>query len=257
MSKRGNQVKIKNLKQKLIDERSRTIFYPRLQMAVVLSLTGLAGFLTSLALLHFGMTRLWLRYPLAIVTAYACFLGLLYLWISFHRQKTGLDLVSEIGIPIDSGIGTAGSGTGDDVFSGAGDFGGGGAGGTFDAGAGAPVSTSIGSPLEGVSIDLDLEELGLVLLGIALILGGLVASLYVVYIAPVLLAEILVDALLVGGLYKRVRKIDRRHWLETALRKTWLPALLCAAAFAIAGFLFQWVLPEAHTVGEVLRTVFS
>lgn len=250
-------MKLKNLRQELIDQESKAMFYPRLQMFIVLSLTGLVGFLTSLTLLHFGLNLLWLRYPLAILAAYAAFLMFLYVWVSLHRNRGDLDLVSNVDVPLDAGVGTNGSGADADVFSGAGSFGGGGAGGAWDASAATPSAFSGGSPFDGLGVDLDLEELGLVLLGLALLIGGIVASLYVVYIAPVLFAEILVDALLVGGLYTKVKKIDRRHWLETALKKTWLPAFLCAFAFGVAGYLFQWALPEARTLGEVLHAAFS
>ncbi len=250
-------MKVRSLKQKLVDEKLRSIFFPRLQMAVVLAVTGAVGFLTSLALLRLGISRLWLRYPLAIIAAYLAFLGLLYLWISFYRKRDDLDLLSDLDVPIDAGIGTSGSGGDADIFTGGGSFGGGGAGGAWEGGSSAPASFTGGSSLEGVGVDLDMEELGLVLVGLVLLIGGVVASLYVVYIAPVLLAEILVDALLVGGLYRRVKKLERRHWLETAVRRTWLPAALCATAFGIAGYLFQMVFPEAHTLGEVWRGIFS
>ena len=51
-------------------------------------------------------------------------------------------------------------------------------------------------------------------------LGGLIAVLYVVYVAPALLAEITLDALVAGGLYKAAKKIEGHNWLRTAIRKT-------------------------------------
>ena len=89
------------------------------------------------------------------------------------------------------------------------------------------------------------------ILAVVALLAGLVASLHVVYIAPVLLAEILVDKLLLGGLYKRVKPIERKHWLQTAVRKILLPALLCVLFFGVAGGSLQTVAPEAKSVGEV------
>ena len=89
------------------------------------------------------------------------------------------------------------------------------------------------------------------ILTVVALLAGLVASLHVVYIAPVLLAEILVDKLLLGGLYKRVKHIERKHWLQTAVRKILLPALLCVLFFGLTGGSLQTVAPEAKSVGEV------
>ena len=92
-------------------------------------------------------------------------------------------------------------------------------------------------------------------LAIVAIVAGLIASLYVVYIAPVLLAEILVDGVLVAGLYKRVKGIEQRHWLRAAVRRTLLPALLVALFFGVAGYALQSAVPEARKIGDVWREV--
>ena len=48
------------------------------------------------------------------------------------------------------------------------------------------------------------------------------------YAAPVLLAEVALDAALVAGIYRKLRKEDARYWLGSALRHTWLPAVIAA-----------------------------
>src|SRR5687767_7453502 len=55
--------------------------YPRLQMLLLVSLTGGAGFLASYALLHAGVETLSWRYGLAVAIAYLFFLLLLWLWL--------------------------------------------------------------------------------------------------------------------------------------------------------------------------------
>ena len=75
--------------------------------------------------------------------------------------------------------------------------------------------------------------------------------------APVLLAEIQVDGALVAGLYKRVKGIEQRHWLRTAVRRTLLPALLVALFLATAGYALQRAVPEAHTMGDVWHHAMS
>ena len=102
-----------------------------------------------------------------------------------------------------------------------------------------------------------MEEFGLIILAIVALIGGLLASLYVVYIAPVFLAEILVDGLILGGLYKRVRHIERKHWLRTAVQKTLLPAILCVLFFGIIGGALQTLVPEAKLIGEVWSALTS
>ena len=53
--------------------------YPRLQMGLIVALTGASGWLASFLLLHAGMATMAWRYPLALVAAYFVFLGLLRL----------------------------------------------------------------------------------------------------------------------------------------------------------------------------------
>ena len=96
-----------------------------------------------------------------------------------------------------------------------------------------------------------MEEFGLIILAVIALIGALLASLYVVYIAPVFLAEIIVDGLILGGLYKRVRHIERKHLLQTAVSKTLLPAILCIVFFGIVGGALQMLAPEAKSIGEV------
>ena len=219
-------------------------------MTLILLLTGFLGFLSSFLLLHSGVFQMWLRYPLAILSAYIAFLLLLRLWLAFHRSQGNYNFDGHFDLPISGSGGTASPNT-DFNFSGGGDFGGGGAGGNWGDSVSSSSYSGGDSILNGISFDVDLEELGLLILAIVALLGGLFASLYIVYIAPVLLAEILVDGLLLGGLYKRVEKIERKHWLQTAVRKTLVPALLCILFFGIAGGAFQIFAPEAKSIGEV------
>lgn len=223
-------------------------------MSVLLLLTGLAGFLTAVALLHLGLTRMALRYPLAIVVAYGVFLILLRLWLGLHRARderrrttadfdpSGLD----VRLPDLGGGGGAGPGG-----FGGGRFGGGGAGGSW----GARLPVAAGEAGQGGGggwdLDLDVDEGWAVIVAVAAALGALLAVGYVIYAAPALLAEILLDGVLVTGLYRRVRGLERRHWLRAAVRRTFVPALVVALCFAVAGYALQLAFPEAHSIGGV------
>lgn len=222
---------------------------PRLQMSLIILFTGLAGFFTSFSLLQLGLTTMWVRYPLAILIAYCVFLLLLRLWLWLQRRSIGPNV--DVPVP-DFDFSTASSADETLQFGGGGGFGGGGAGGTWGTGI-SPLSSASASDVvkDGVSFDLNLEEGWLVVLAVIALVGGLVASLYIVYIAPVLLAEILVDGALVAGLYKRVQPIEQRHWLRTAIRRTILPAMLVATFFGVAGYAMQGVVPMANSIGEV------
>jgi hypothetical protein len=242
-------------------------------------LTGLGGFLISFSLLHLGVSQMWLRYPVVILLAYCLFLLLLRLWLAFQRAQDRSNLELDFDPSGLADFNPSGLTNYDEAFrfSGTGgDAGGGGAGGSW----GESVAASSSSPLAsspsasvsssasvsggsttsssgglGLDIDLDSEGCLFILLAIAAIIAGLVAVFYVVYAAPALLAEILLDGVLLTGLYKRLKGIEQRHWLWSAVRRTLLPALLAALFFSLAGFAMQKAAPEARSVGEVWRHI--
>ena len=250
---------------------------PRLQMSLILLVTGLVGFLTSFVLLRAGLGRMWLRYPLAVIAAYVAFLLLLRLWLAYQRwaarressspsfdiDPTGVDVID---IDLHGAAGDAA----DAAFGGGGDFAGGGAGGSWDTSGlssdAAPQSFSGGGGggggggglLDGLDVGIDADEgCFFVIALLLLILGGLLASVYVVYLAPALLAEILVDGLLVTGLYRRMREPVSGNWLLGAVRRTLVPVLLTFACFVAAGFILQHLAPEARTIREVWQSMKS
>lgn len=99
----------------------------------------------------------------------------------------------------------------------------------------------------------DADELAIPLAVVALVLGVACASLYVVWAAPVLFAELLVDGALSCTLYQRLRTVARRHWLESALRRSLLPFCITAAVVAGVGAALAAHAPGATTLGEALR----
>ncbi|HEX7317420.1 MAG TPA: hypothetical protein VF297_26205 [Pyrinomonadaceae bacterium] len=254
---------------------------PRVQMSLILAATGAAGFIASFVMLHLGVWRMWVRYPLAVLFAYAVFIVLLRVWLLLHGREPrgntvdsdphGTDLATDIAL--DS---VGGTGEGPGIFGGGGDFGGGGAGGSWGDGIGSGVhqaSTAYdaggvssgggggggGDWLSGLDIfDADSEGCVFFLLALALIVAGVCASLYVVYAAPLLLAEILVEGVLLSGLYRGMRRARRDgDWLGAAVRRTWLPVLLTIIMFTAAGYLLQRAAPRARSIGEAFRAVTS
>src|SRR5215216_4047010 len=61
---------------------------PRVQMSLILAATGAAGFTASFAMLHLGVWRMWVRYPLSVLFAYAAFIVLLRIWLFLHGRET-------------------------------------------------------------------------------------------------------------------------------------------------------------------------
>lgn len=243
---------------------------PRLQMSLILALTGASGFLTSFVLLQVGLDTMAVRYPIAVLVAYAVFLLLLQIWLKFQRdgwEGDGLDLLE---VPFSSGGSGGGSGGGGGFTGGGGRFGGGGASSSYESPASAvrmPLKSSGGSGGgggsakgggSGFSFSLDLDDGGfLVVLAIgAIAVAAFGAAIYLIWTAPILLAEVLVDGLIMTGLYRRLKRTeDPDHWMVGAVRRTWIPALVVVILFSFAGWLLQRAVPDARSIGGAWKAV--
>ena len=102
---------------------------------------------------------------------------------------------------------------------------------------------------------LDFDELVVVLVVAAAILSAVIASIYLIVSAPALLAEMLLDGVLSAALLRRLRKVDRRHWLESAIIRTRFPVFWVALCFVVMGLVFQWYLPDAVSIGDVWHQI--
>lgn len=221
--------------------------WPRVQMTLLVCLTGAIGFLTSFVLLHHGVTTLWLRYLISMGVAYLGFLFLLWVWAKTRDKNLsdGLDLP-------DIGRGGKGGGSKDCGYEGKGeDFGGGGSSGSYhpEASAGESPGTGITDVLPD---SLELEELAIPLIVIAFVVMLVGSSFLVIVNAPALFAELLLDGILGASLYRRLRGLDQKHWLETAIRKTALPFTGMTLGLIAVGWTMQWVDPSASSIGEFL-----
>ena len=208
---------------------------PRLVMFSILSLTIAAGFLASVAMLHLGLVRMHLRYPLAVGAAYATFLWQLRGWL---RRQAILSQFSDdpegLLLPGAAAFGAAAPGEklADEENrrpkkSGGSSWGGGswGGGGSGD-GCGALVVLVL---IAGVTT--------------------LIVGVYLIATSPALLAELLVDGVLLGAM-TRAASPGSPHWSRAALRRTWIPALVTAIVFGLVGFGIEQVAPGARTLGE-------
>jgi Zn-dependent protease len=180
--------------------------YPRLQMSLIVVLTAAVGFLFSYLLLRFGLESMMLRYPLALLGAYGFFMFTLWLWLrtTADQHQDWLDAASEL----------------EPHFSGSYEY--------------TPRSADNGDGMD-VSALADTDELAIPLLAVVFVIGTIVASFYVVYLAPVLFAELLFDGVLAFTLYRHLRSAERSHWLQTALRRTAVPFVLTAVFLAVVG----------------------
>lgn len=224
--------------------------WPRLQMFLIVALTGAAGFLASWSMLQAGFDTMWLRYVAAMCVAYAVFLVLLWLWI----KTSAADYLD---VPDITGLRPDPTGAHQCYSGGGGSFDGGGASGNFAIDGG---DTMLGDMPKGLGDTLggaaDADELAIplavLLLAAGLVVVLLVSCFSVIWSAPLLLAELMVDGALTVGLYRQLRGIDARHWLDTAFKRTFKPFLATTVLVAACGWGLGLYAPGAHTVGEVL-----
>jgi hypothetical protein len=230
--------------------------WPRLQMLLIVALTGAVGFVSSFALLHSGVTSLWERYPIAVALAYFGFLFFLWCWLRLDAD----DVVNWVDLPgnVPTGGGRGGGcGASKPFEAGGGHYGGGGASSSFHAADVAQFPEAHAGIMDAGVSDLAgglsaLEELGVVLLVLAALVGAACAVVWIIWAAPSLLAELSFDAALMTGLYHRLGRVERRHWLETALERTWLPFAGVALMFALAGAAMHLYAPEARSMHQVV-----
>jgi hypothetical protein len=219
--------------------------WPRVQMALLVALTGGAGLLASFVLLQIGLHTMWLRYPLALGVAYLVFLGLLWLWL----RTSAADYADAAIAPDDLDLLTNHSAMPELISGVGGDFAGGGASASFDA----PDTTGLSSVGEGLGSVADADEFAIPLAVLLLAAGLALSSLYVVYTAPVLFAELLLDGALAATLFRRLRGLATQHWIETAVSRTALPFVLTALFLGLCGAAMQTYAPDAHSLGQVLQ----
>lgn len=222
--------------------------YPRLQMLLVVTITAGSGFLSSFLLLHAGLSAMWVRYPLAVFIAYLVFLTLLWLWLRTRREE--YTDIPDLGASLDF-RGTSSA----TEFSGkGGEGGGGGATGSFEDTGPMDALQSIELPSvgEAVSSAAEADEFAIPL--VILVLGGvvLVAAVWAMVAVPILIVELLLDGVLAGILYRRLRRLEAEHWLESAIQITFVPFVLASVVAALFGWGMQVVAPSANSVGQVI-----
>jgi hypothetical protein len=227
--------------------------FPRLQMMLLLALAGFGAFVSSLAMLHGGITSMPARYFIAAALGYLIFLALVRAWLAYQRRRWVIDLAD---LPVDVPLG--GGPDAPPLFTGqGGSFGGGGASGHFslvDAPGAAPITPPAELPrassalLDGIP---DADDAWPIVVVVFVALGALVALAFVVWASPALFAEVLLDAAVVGAVYRRVRQRPRGHWLRGVLRRTWLPATALCALVSVAGCALEVAAPGAHSVRAV------
>lgn len=242
---------IERVKKRLMQES-----FPRLQMTLIVALTGGVGLMSSFVMLQLGVETMAIRYPLALAVAYLFFLLFMWLWLRTKAQDY-LDIPdwthSFPGPKTSSRLPDFKSGGG-------GDFSGGGATGSFNGGA-TSLPSDASSPLGSVGDSLgavaEADDLAIPLLAITLVISAAIglalACFYLVYLAPILFAEVLVDGALSYALVRHLRGQSPQHWLSSTLRHTALPFAATALFLVAVGAAMAAYAPNATSVGEVIQ----
>lgn len=203
---------------------------PRAIVSLLLILTGSFAFLVSYASLHFGLTQMWIRYPVALLAGYAFFLGLLRLWVELERSRFNPDAAEINAFVLEERRSPKKSLREYDRRS---------------------------SWLDWLDVPnvLDLDDgclpalLGFIVIGLVVFLAMAVAAM------PALLAEVFLDVFIVSVFYRRLRLPAQEHWLGTALRKTWWLALIAAALLSLAGWGLETAAPGSRSIGPAIEKI--
>lgn len=148
-------------------------FYTRFHMSLILMGAGLTAMISNWALLHAGLNKMWLRYPIAMTLSYLAFLAGVWLWIQYvdfrrasnassgdapdpnnlgsgKKSRSKGDAGDLLDIPLNSGGGSGGSSVElpNVLRGGGGSFDGGGAAGNWDDVV--PVQSLVGNSGGGV-----------------------------------------------------------------------------------------------------------
>jgi hypothetical protein len=266
---------IKAFKRRLTEKIAKSYFV-RFHMLIILSATILSGVICSKIMVLLGVTRMPLRYGIAIVLSYMMFFLFIKLWLLYIgvgrntrpqnvKKEDSAWTANVLPLP-DGSISDAGDAG---VFNGlrGGASGGGGAvrgfaeniagmEGAANTGTG-PVVDAAGTAGDAAGGILDaaddsiLTVIAIVLL-ITLALSVFIAGGYLIWSAPAILSDAAFHALLVAGFARKVKQAEETCWETTIFKATWW-AFLMVLIFSVAfGIIAQMVFPEAVTIKDFI-----
>ena len=243
-------------------------FSLRLHMTVILVATFAVGLLTVHGLFVIHVAKLWMRYAIAVIVAYAAFLGLLKIWLFYfaicirhaHGKGSSGGIDTSDFCDFSSGGSSSGSSSSiSDFSSGGGKFGGGGASGSWGTAepqsvVAAPVKGSGGGGSGGgFSLDLDGDEIVLVLIVIAVATAIIGAGAYLIWAAPTILSDTAFNAVLASALIHKTKKVSHPDWIGSVMHATAIPFLIVFALTILMGWYAQHICPSALRVRDAIH----
>ena len=230
----------------------------------MLSAVVASGVLSSKLLLMAGFHSLRLRYPIAVLVSYGVFLLLIRVWLWYVSARRVVYLKTgqfDIG-GFDVGFPSGGGSGGGSVQFGGGSSGGGGASDAFDGPVpvnfmAAPAPSGGGGGHSSwfdfdFGFDLDGDGLLILILLAVLILGIVLAAVYLVYAAPQILAEAAWQFALAGAI-RTAAKQEGGAWMPGLLKSTVLPFIVVLLLATGLGWFAHHVCPPASRLLEVLH----
>jgi hypothetical protein len=271
-------IKRAELKRRLT-ERIRRSYFVRFHMMLILSATVISGVICSKLLSLLGISRMPVRYGIAIILSYLLFFLFIKLWLLYigigrrARMKKGKGRGGSGWGDLTPSFRGSGSSSGAPRFAGfgRGASGGGGSGGAFadsnpsvavpvgggaDPGVAGGAHGGGGSFLDGVADigDEGILKLLAILLLVALVLSVVVVGVYLVWCAPTILSDAAFHVLLVTSLSRRVRRAKEGNWKMSIFKATWWGFLLVLALAIAFGIVAQLYNPAAVTVRDLFTS---
>jgi hypothetical protein len=171
-------------------------------------------------LLHLGLDLMVVRYPLAALVGYLAFLWMVWRLVRTYRQRADAEIAATGRQPPNA----------------------------------LPRRDTSDLTPDSLDFCFDTDADGCLIVAAVIVAGGLtIVAGYFVVTAPTLFAEIVLDSLLVGGLYRRIRSPEQEAWFNSALRRTWVPALVAILLLTLLGVAFWGYAPDASSIGGVIE----
>jgi hypothetical protein len=245
-------------------------FFLRLHMTAILTSTILVGLATTRLLFMLHVNIFAIRYGVAVIAAYAAFVGFVKLWLMYISARSDSNWLDSINFS-SGGSSSSSSSSSSSFGSGGGKFGGGGSSGSWEEGSGSsskaavaavPITTQSGTKSKSSSSSGgggggsdDLGELILIVLIIALVLSIVITFIWLVWAAPGILSETAFNAALAGVLTRHAQKASNGNWIGSVLKKTALPFALVLVLSIAMGAWAQHYCPNAMRLRDALACV--
>jgi hypothetical protein len=206
--------------------------WPRVAITASLAASAAVGIICSIALRNWGVTVMWVRYPVCVAFAYATFLvclGLLACRLARMLEQER-DEIRRHSIRHQIRTDPARESWFDAVIDG--------------------VRESVHDGVDCSFRDPRAIPLCLVLL---LSITVVLICIYFICVAPMLLAEVIAEGGLVAWLYRpKWRGLDL-HWLPIALEQTGIPALVLMTTIVVAAISLHISAPRATSLAEAIQ----